>query len=84
LRDATDARRRRGHDLGFGDERGHLLGGRRLGRLGGFGGLRGLFGLDLATKTVGVGPTSDPVRLGVLYGRGGARGAYAEFLGERE
>jgi hypothetical protein len=84
LRHATDARRRCGNDFGFGDEHGRLLRARGLGRLRGFGGLRGLFGLDLATKTVGVGPASDPVGLGVLYGRGGARGAYAKFLGERE
>jgi hypothetical protein len=40
--------------------------------------------LDLSTQTVGVGATSNPISLGVLDRRRGARGTYAEFLGERE
>jgi hypothetical protein len=68
-------------DLGFGHDRGRLLRARGLGRLGR---LRGLVGLDLATQSVGVGAASNPVGLGVLNRRRGARGTYAECLGERE
>jgi hypothetical protein len=84
--DATDARRCF-EDFGLGHDRGRLrrasgLGG--LGRLRRFGRLSGLFGLHLSTQTVGVGPTSYPVGLGVFDRRRGARGTNAEFLGERE
>jgi hypothetical protein len=71
-------------DLGFGHDRGRLLRARGLGRLRRFGRLRGLLGLDFATQAVGVGPASDPVGLGVLNRRRGARSTYAKFLGERE
>jgi len=87
LGDATDAHGRCFDDFGRGRDGGSLLGpcGLRglhgFGRLGGFG---GLFGLHLATKSVGVGSTSDSVRLGVLDRRRGARSTYAKFLGERE
>jgi hypothetical protein len=82
LGDATHARRCF-DDLGFGHDRGFLrargfVGLRRLGGLG------GLFGLDLSTQTVSVRATSDAVGLGVLDRRRGARGTYAECLGERE
>jgi hypothetical protein len=86
--DATDARRCfEDFGLGYDRGRGRL---RRASGLGGLGGLRrfgrlgGLFRLNLSTKSVGVGPTSNAVGLGVLNRRRGARGTYAEFLGERE
>ena len=41
-------------------------------------------GRDLATQALGVGATTDAVGLGVLDRRRGARGADAQFLGERE